>query len=155
MLQIYLSLANRSASYLLPGALAILALSYPVISTADSYLESIEAEAGNTTVLQKAQKEHEKLKQLTSNTPAEKPQPKTAEAKAALKETVDKPASAYDISKFEAALYREFPGNYAVYTRLSEEHKKEVVAAYKNAGNVKGVARYGPSLTLILELASQ
>lgn len=152
MLQMYLSLITRSTRYLLSGALAIFALSYPALSSADNYLDSIEAEAENTTVLQKAQKEQEKLKRITSSAPANKPKTKTA--------TAQKKVAAKDISekftkKFETGLYKEFPGNYAVYTSLSEEDKKEVVAAYKNAGYVKGLVRYGSSLTLILKLASQ
>lgn len=155
MRQMYLSLVNRSASCLLSGTLAIFALSYPALSTADNYLDSIEAEAENTTVLQKAQKEQEKLKRTVSSTPAKEPQKKTAKAAPVQKKVAAKDISDRFAKKFEAGLYQEFPGNYAVYTSLSEEDKKEVVAAYKNAGNVKGLVRYGSSLTLILKLASK
>ena len=150
MLQMYLSLIPRSTRYLLYGALAIFALSYPALSSADNYLDSIEAEAENTTVLQKAQKEQEKLKRITSSAPANKPQTKTAPAQ---KKVAAKDISEKFTERFETGLYKEFPGNYAVYTSLSEEDKKEVVAAYKNAGNLKGLFRYVSSLTLILKLA--
>ena len=156
MLQMYLSLITRSTRYLLSGALAIFALSYPAVSTADNYLDSIEAEAENTTVLQKAQKEQEKLKRITSSAPAKKPQTKTSSPIApAQKKVAAKDISEKFAKKFETGLYQEFPGNYAVYTSLSEEDKREVIAAYKNAGNVKGLIRYGSSLTLILKLASK
>ena len=155
MLQMYLSLKTRSTRYLLSATLAIFTLSYPAVSTADNYLDSIEAEAENTTVLQKAQKEQEKLKRITSSAPANKPQTKTAKAAPAQKKVASKDISEKFTNKFETGLYQEFPGNYAVYTSLSEEDKREVVAAYKNAGNLKGLVRYGPSLTLILKLASK
>ena len=157
MLQMYLSLLTRSTSYLLSAALAIFALSYPAVSTADNYLDSIEAEAENTTVLQKAQKEQEKLKRITSSAPAKNPQTKTATAAPApaQKKVTTKDISEKFTKKFESGLYQEFPGNYAVYSNLSNEDKREVIAAYKNAGNIKGLVRYGPSLSLIIKLASK
>lgn len=157
MRQMYLSSVNRIASCLLSGTLAIFALSYPALSTADAYLASIEAEADKTTVLQKAQKEQDKLKRLAPAAPAQKTQTKTVKAapapaakKVAAKDVTDKA-----IKQFETGLYKEFPGNYIVYISLSDSDKKDVVAAYQSTGYVKGLIRYGPSLTLILKLASQ
>ena len=157
MLQVYLSLLTRSASYLLSAALAIFALSYPALSTADNYLDSIEAEAESTTVLQKAQKEQEKLLQLSSKNPAKSSTAKTkpAKAKSTKKKETGTSTSASLAKQFEAGLYREFPGNYAVYTTLSENDKNDALAAYKEASGDKGLMRYGSALNLILKRASQ
>lgn len=157
MQQTHLSIIKRNTSYLLFGTLVLLTICYPRISAADDYLDSIEAEADQTTVLQKAQKEHEKLKRLAPVAQGQNAQSK--KAKAAPAPAVQKVAAA-DVSdrvvkQFESGLYKEFPGNYAVYTRLSDNDKKEVVAAYQSAGYSKGLIRYRTSLTLILKLASQ
>ncbi len=154
MQQMYLSLI-KNTSHLFKAALVLLVFSYPVISTADDYLDSIEAEADKTTVLQQAQKEHEKLKRLAPAAPAKSTQTKTAKAKPAAKKVSAGDVSDKTIKQFETGLYKEFPGNYAVYSSLSQTDKKEVVAAYQSVGYVKGLIRYGPSLTLILQLASK
>lgn len=154
MLQMQLSLLKRSTSYLLSSTLVCFAICYPAISAADAYLDSIEAEADKTTVLQKAQQEQEKLKRIAPAAPAKKSQTKAAPTPAA-KNVAAADVSDKVIKQFETGLYKEFPGNYAVYSSLSESEKKEVVAAYQGVGYVKGLIRYGPSLNLILKLASQ
>lgn len=144
----------------------LLLLSVSVISlpayAQDDYLSSLEDEADKTTVLEKAIAEQEKLKKLTgssTSTPKKtvaKPKP---ESKPAPKKTasVNKKSVAPDAAhkKFETALFDEFPGNFAVYSSLSDSQKQQVFQSYQDASDKEGLMRFGPVLGTILDLASQ
>ncbi len=136
---------SRTAQYLLVAALISVPF-YPAASMADSYLDEIQAEARNTTMLEKAQEEHKKLMasrsaSVTDNSPAP-----------------EIPATDWSVEQmkeFEEGLYQEFPGNFIVYNRLTDVQKMEVFTAYQQADRVKGIYRYGNSISVILKLATQ
>ncbi|MFW2437972.1 MAG: hypothetical protein ACN4GR_01220 [Arenicellales bacterium] len=152
MQQVLFSLVKRCPGYLLSGTLAIFILSYPAILTADNYLDTLEAEAEATTVLQKAQMEHKKLLQLSSRQNAKPAEARKNSEK--MKPTTN--SSPQDTAKlFEAGLYREFPGNYIVFINLSDDDKKTVITAFEESKNIDGLMQYGKSLALIMELATK
>lgn len=127
----------------------------------DDYLSTIEAEAENTQVLEKAIAEQEKLQKLTNAAPAKtqaKPKPEQA-SKPAPKKTASAPKKSGKTNagqkKFESELFAEFPGNFAVYSSLDESQKGEVYKAYADASDKEGLMRFGPVLGKILDMASQ
>lgn len=117
---------------------------------ADDYLSSLEAEAEKTTVLQKARAEQEKLMKAKAQ-----PEPDAAGEPAAAEPAPKAGAGKDAREQFELALFREFPGNYAVYTSLSPEQKATVFQTYSENSGGRGLQRFGPALGKILELASQ
>ena len=148
--------------------IALLLLSFSVISVPahaqDDYLSSLSEEAENTTVLEKAIAEQEKLKKLTGSAgtpnkaaakprPASKPKSKPAPTKTASAKKDAKPSAAQ--KKFETALFDEFPGNFAVYSSLTNSQKKQVFKSYQDASDKEGLMRFGPVLGAILDFASQ
>ena len=146
-----------SSSRILWLVILALPLSQPVLAQ-DDYLSSLEAEADRTTVLEQAKAEHKKLKKLTSKGDSSASRDKTAQVKPPV---AAKPASAHKVPagkafhKFENDLFTEFPGNYAVYSSLTDEQKKEVFDVYQSASDKEGLLRFGPVLGKILELGSQ
>jgi hypothetical protein len=135
-----------------------LLMSLPVHAQ-DDYLSSIEAEAENTQVLEKAIAEQEKLQKLTSAAPAKtQAKPKQA-SKPAPKKTASAPKNSAKTNagqkKFESELFAEFPGNFAVYSSLNDSQKGEVYKAYADASDKEGLMRFGPVLGKILDMASQ
>jgi len=115
----------------------------------DDYLSTLEAEADRTTVLERAKAEHEKLSRLSKKkTTSRQPQ----ESKPV--QAGDRPAG-QAVKKFEEELYTEFPGNFAVYSSLTDEQKQAVYDAYRAASDKEGLMRFGPALGKILDLASQ
>lgn len=135
-----------------------LIMSLPVHAQ-DDYLSTIEAEAENTQVLEKAIAEQEKLKKLTSAAPAKKAaKPKQAQ-KPAPKKTAAAPKKAGKKNagqkKFESELFEEFPGNFAVYSSLDDSQKGQVYKAYVDASDKEGLMRFGPVLGKILDMASR
>jgi hypothetical protein len=148
--------------------IALLVLSLSVMSlpaqAQDDYLSSLSEEADKTTVLEKAMAEQEKLQKLTGsagspNKAAAKPKSASkTKSKPAPKKTASakkgaKPSAAH--KKFETALFDEFPGNYAVYSSLSDSQKKQVFQSYQDASDKEGLMRFGPVLGSILDFASQ
>ena len=118
----------------------------------DDYLSTLEAEADRTTVLERAKAEHEKLSRLSKKKTTPRPAQTTKEKKPA--QAGDRPAG-QAVKKFEEELYTEFPGNFAVYSSLTDEQKQAVYDAYRAASDKEGLMRFGPALGKILDLASQ
>lgn len=118
----------------------------------DEYLNALKAEAARLEVLGQAKKEHEALlgKSKGKTGPSrEKPQ-KNRDTRSVDAKTN---TGTLPLAEFETVLRHDYPGSYALYSRMKPRDKAAVYQEYKNAKS-HGIGRFLPPLRKIIVIST-